>query len=93
MARVLSSDEAKSAIKQIQTIINNGLSEQISALNTQGSILKDPNNWDGPLAEQFRNSTWPDTSQALEQAKTQLGELQQQLQTIADNIFTAGGAS
>lgn len=42
MARVLSSDEAKSAITRIQEIINGGLSEQISALDGQGQLLSDP---------------------------------------------------
>ncbi|MFW0119907.1 pyrophosphorylase [Rothia sp. P5764] len=93
MARVLSSDEAKSAITRIQEIINGGLTEQIAALDGQGTILKDPNNWDGPLAEQFRNSTWPETKSALEKAKTELEELQQQLQKISQDIFSAGGAS
>lgn len=93
MARVLSSDEAKSAITRIQEIINGGLSEQIAALDGQGQLLSDPNNWDGPLAEQFRGSTWPETKNALDRAKTELDELQQQLQKISQDIFTAGGAS
>lgn len=93
MARVLSSDEAKTAITRMQEIINGGLAEQITALDTQGSILKDPNNWDGPLAAQFRDSTWPETKAALDKAQTELDELRQQLQRIAEDIFTAGGAS
>nr|WP_076389449.1 pyrophosphorylase [Vaginimicrobium propionicum] len=91
MARVLSSDQAKSAISQIQSIINGGLTDQINQLNSQGQILSDPNVWDGPLAEQFRGQTWPETRSALERAKAELEELRAQLQQIATNIFTAGG--
>lgn len=91
-ARVLSTDEAKNAITQIQNIINNGLTAQIAALDTQGQVLSDPNNWDGPLADQFRGSTWPETKAALDKAKTELEESQGQLNQIATNIFTAGGA-
>ncbi|ORC16504.1 pyrophosphorylase [Rothia nasimurium] len=93
MSRVLSTEEAKSAISRIQEIINGGLTEQISALDSQGQLLSDPNNWDGPLAQQFRGSTWPETKTALDKAKTELEELQQQLQKIAQDIFTAGGGS
>ena len=48
--RVLSTDTAKQAISQMQTIINGGFQEQIQQLNRQGEVLSDPNNWDGPLA-------------------------------------------
>lgn len=91
MSRVLSTEQAKSSIQQIQNIINGGLTDQINQLNTQGQTLSDPNVWDGPLAERFRRQTWPETRQALEKAKTELEELRQQLQQIATNIFTAGG--
>lgn len=92
-ARVLSSQEAKDAITAIQSIINGGFTDQITALNQQGQQLSDPNVWDGPLAEQFRNDTWPQTSQALNNAKQQLDELRQQLAQISQNIFTAGGGN
>lgn len=92
-ARVLSTEEAKSAIRRIQEIINGGLTEQIAALDAEGQKLSEPNNWDGPLAEQFRGSTWPETKSALEKAKTELDELHQQLQKISTDIFTAGGGA
>lgn len=93
MARVLSSDQAKSAIQQVQAIINGGLTEQISKLDAQGKILSDPNVWDGPLAQQFRDQTWPQTKSALDRAKTELDQLRDQLQKISTNIMTAGGGS
>lgn len=93
MSRVLSTEEAKQAITQIQSIINGGLTEQITALDNQGQILSEPNNWDGPLAEQFRGSTWPETKSALDKAKTELEDLHRQLNEIATNIFTAGGGA
>ena len=72
MSRVLSTDEAKDSIRQIQSIINNGLTEQITALDQQGQVLSTPDVWDGPLAEQFRSQVWPETRSALEKAKAQL---------------------
>ena len=93
MSRVLSTDQAKSAIQQMQSIINGVLTDQISQLDAQGRLLSDPNVWDGPLAERFRGSTWPGTRAALDKAKVELEELRGQLQQIAQNIFTAGGGS
>ncbi len=91
--RVLSTEEAKAAIRDIQRIINGGLTEQLQALDTNGKTLSDPNKWDGPLASQVRSDTWPQTKAAQEKAKTELDELHQQLQKIATNIFQAGGGS
>ncbi len=92
MSRILSTEDAKSAIRQIQSIINGGLTDQISELDSQGRILSDQNVWDGPLASTFRSSTWPETKSALDKAKAELEELRVQLDKIADDIFTAGGA-
>ena len=59
--RVLSTDTAKQAINQLQTIINNDFNDQINQLNKQGETLSNRNNWDGPLANQFREDVWPQT--------------------------------
>jgi uncharacterized protein YukE len=89
--RVLATDEAKSAIRQVQTIINDGLAEQIGRLDAQGKTLSDPHVWDGPLAQQFRERTWPETKSALDKAKQELEELREQLDRISSNIMQAGG--
>ena len=75
MSRVLSTEQAKAAIGQVQSIINGGFTDQISALDAQGRVLSDPNIWDGPLAAQFRGSTWPETKAALDKAKEELEQL------------------
>ena len=93
MSRVLSTEQAKSAIQQIQAIINGGFTEQISSLDAQGRTLSDPNVWDGPLATTFRSSTWPETKAALDKAKTELEQLRTQLDKISRDIFTAGGGA
>lgn len=93
MSRVLSTEQAKSAISQLQSIINGGFTDQITQLDAQGKILSDPNVWDGPLAQSFRDQTWPEIRQALEKAKTELEELRGQLNQISQNIFTAGGGA
>ncbi|MEC5193289.1 MULTISPECIES: pyrophosphorylase [unclassified Arthrobacter] len=93
MSRVLSTEQAKAAIGQVQSIINGGFTDQISALDAQGKILSDPNIWDGPLATQFRGSTWPETKAALDKARQELEELRTQLQKISQDIFSAGGGA
>lgn len=91
--RVLSTEQAKTAIQQLQSIINGGFTDQITQMDAQGKTLSDPNVWDGPLAEKFRSSTWPETRSALDKAKQELEELRGQLNQISQNIMTAGGGS
>lgn len=91
--RVLSTEAAKTAIVQVQSIVNGGLLDEITKLDQQGRTLSNPDVWDGPLAQQFRDGTWPQTKAALDKARTELDELRDQLQKIASNIMQAGGAS
>ena len=88
--RVLSTAAAREAVKQLQNIIQGPFLDQITALDKQGDILSNPNEWDGKLAEDFR-TTWDDTHQKLMQAKESLEEMRANIQTIHDNIWTAGG--
>ena len=89
--RVLATPEAAAAITQIEGILNGGLAETIQHLNQQGSILSEPNVWDGNLADDFRNNVWPSCSRALASAHTQLQDLQSKLKQIHANIMQAGG--
>ena len=92
-ARVLSTDQGKSSIGKMQTIVAGGLSDQIQALKAEGETLSDPNVWDGALAEDFRANTWPATAAALEQTAQALDELRGRIQGINTDIMTAGGNS
>ena len=85
--RVLSSQAAKDAITALQNIINGGLQNEINNLNQQGNQLKDPNNWDGPLAERFRNDTWPGVENTLRNLTQELTDLREQLNQISTDIF------
>ncbi|WP_314905846.1 WXG100 family type VII secretion target [Propionibacterium acidifaciens] len=90
--RVLSTEAAQNAITQIKSITDGGLTDQLNGLETQGQVLCDKSNWDGPLADKFSNETWPSLSSALKQMVEQINELQQQTQQISSDIFRAGGA-
>lgn len=90
-SRVLSTDQARSAVQQLRSIINSGLTDQIQQLNSQGQVLSDPNVWDGPLAGQFRGDVWPQTKSALDRTHQSLEELRVQVERINDDIMRAGG--
>lgn len=88
--RVLSTAVSREAVQQLRNIIVGPFLDQITALDKQGDILSNSNEWDGKLAEDFR-TTWEDTHQKLLQTKDALEELRANIQTIHDNIWTAGG--
>ena len=90
-ARVLATEQAKTSIQQVQAIINGGLADEIAKLDQQGRTLSEPDVWDGPLAQQFRDQIWPETKAALDKAKQELDELRDQLDRISTNIMQAGG--
>jgi uncharacterized protein YukE len=91
--RVLSTEQAKTSIHQVQAIVNGGLAEQIAKLDSQGKMLCSPDVWDGPLAQIFRDQIWPETKSGLEKVKQDLDELRSQLERIAQNIMQAGGGA
>ena len=91
--RVLSTDEAKQSIQRMQSIIDGGLTDQLTALDTEGRQLSDPNIWDGQLANEFRAGIWPETKTALDRMKEQLIELRSKIDAINLNIMQAGGNS
>jgi hypothetical protein len=91
VSRVLSSNEAQQAIGRMQQLINSGLMDQIAALNNEGTVLSDPNVWDGRLATEFRNQVWPDAKRALDTVHAQLVELRNRTEKINADIMTAGG--
>lgn len=90
MARVLSTDIAKTSINTMASIINGDLTEQLRRLEHEGSALSQPDVWDGSLANQFRG-TWPVTARALQHAKNELELLRNNVERINADIMAAGG--
>ena len=88
--RVVSTEQARTSITKMKSLIDAGLAEQINALHREGTTLSDPNTWDGQLAIQFRGD-WQQMNTTLNQLKEQLAQLQAQINTINQNIMTAGG--
>ena len=92
MVRVLATDEAKTAIRQMNTLVNGDLERLLGQLDGLGQKLSDPNCWDGPTAVQFR-TVWVDTSKSLKNVKANLDELRTKLDGITSDIMRAGGGA
>jgi uncharacterized protein YukE len=90
-ARVLATEEARSTITQVKSLLDGGLQQNIETLNRLGTTLSDANVWDGTLAESFRSQIWPECKSSLDTTQRELNELHQKLRTIAQNIMQAGG--
>ena len=88
--RVLSTPEAEQSVTRMQTIINQGLLDQIHLLDREGSTLSEPDVWDGDLAALFR-SAWPGTAPTLKRIQQDLETLRSRVQQINADIMAAGG--
>jgi len=90
--RVLTTQEAANAARQMGTILNSGFSSNVSQLDSQGRTLSEPTVWDGPHAQTFR-SQWPQINSTLQRLLSQLTELQQAVKNVNADIAQAGGGS
>ena len=61
-------ENAKQAATRMQTLLQGDMTAQVRQLQTAGAALADPNRWDGPLAQRFRSSEWPQQSRSLQAA-------------------------
>ncbi len=62
----------------------------INQIVAHGTALTDPNVWAGPAASTFASSVWPEVQSQLGQVQGSLGQLQQQVMGILNNITQAG---
>ncbi len=91
VTRVLATDQARSTIAQMNSVLSGGLQDQITQLDNLGKTLSDPNVWDGPTAVDFRSNVWPGVNTSLQNTLSSLEELRAKLDTVTKNIMTAGG--
>ena len=90
--RVLATPEAVEQIGRMQQIVDGGLATELRGLDTAAARVAQPDVWDGPHAVEFRR-LWEEIGPRLEQARTDLGVLQQRIRAITAEILTAGGAA
>ncbi len=88
--RVLATDLAKQKIVHAKSVIEGPFLDQIQALKGDFTVLKDPNQWDGNLADRY-HGLMTEAEQALQKAQTSLVEFTQNMGTITNNILMAGG--
>jgi hypothetical protein len=92
MPTVKITDQAKADAVRMNNMINTEMPNLINQMNTIGQQMADPQNWDGPLALQYRGQVWPDARNKLQAMRNSLSELQQSVRKVMDNISHAGGA-
>ena len=88
--RTLATQDALQAIKEMKTIVEGGLAESITNLNNKGQFLSQPDQWDGPRANQFRGD-WQEMHASLLKAKEAVEQLRAQADQITQDIMRAGG--
>jgi hypothetical protein len=87
---VRSTPEAVLAVDELSGIINGPLLTHFDNITRQATVLKDPSNWDGKTALDFRDSVWPSYQKALNDAHQQLDTLRLRLGEIQADIQAAG---
>ncbi|MGH9137667.1 MAG: pyrophosphorylase [Acidimicrobiales bacterium] len=90
-ARVLATPEAVDQVGRMNQVVEGRLREELQQLNAAADRLSDSNVWDGPHAAEFRGM-WADIRPRLEQARADLGSLQQRIRAITGEILAAGGS-
>jgi hypothetical protein len=87
--RVLATHEAQTAATQLIQL-SGQLREEIAKVIVQGNKLADSSQWDGKLAEMWRND-WTNDQKQLQNSSQQLDSLQKRAQQAVQNILQAGG--
>jgi hypothetical protein len=90
--RVLATDAAKDAAVKLQSLLNGDMQKDLKAVDADGAVLADPNQWDGPRAITFRTSEWPQHDQAINSAIRTLETIGAHAQSTIEAIQAAGGA-
>lgn len=82
--------EAHVHITQLLNLLQGPLGDVLSQITSHGLALSDPNIWAGPAASNFTNAVWPQAQAQLDQVRSSLGQVQQQVSGILNNITQAG---
>jgi hypothetical protein len=82
--------EAHVHITQLLNLLQGPLNDVLNQISSNGSALSDPNIWSGPAASNFANVIWPQAQTQLSQVQSSLGQVQQQVSGILNNITQAG---
>ncbi|WP_131744599.1 hypothetical protein [Frankia sp. Cppng1_Ct_nod] len=87
---VVSSPEALATIDEMAGIINGALQTHFDNLRRHAGVLRDPANWDGITAVNFRDTVWPSYERILNDVHAQLDKLRLRLNEMLNEIQNAG---
>ena len=82
--------EAHVHITQLLNLLQGPLNDVLTQITSHGLALTDPNVWAGPAASTFGNQVWPEAQSLLDQVRGTLGQVQQQVGGVLNNITQAG---
>lgn len=88
--RTVTTPEAHQTARDMAKLIAGELTSTVKALQTQGAVLKDTDNWDGGLAKSFTNEVWPSVETALSTMLAELDRLQASIKSVNEGISAAG---
>lgn len=88
--RVLATESALQAARQMQSVLNGGIQHQVRQLLAHGQTLSNPNAWDSREAADFRQRSWPGANRSLTQSLQSLGRLQADSESVIRGIIAAG---
>ena len=88
--KILVTQEAMQAIDKMKNIIEGPLLGDIKDLNSQGTILSNPMQWEGGSAVQFR-AEWQEVYASLQKTQTFLASLQSSVKRFHADIWGIDG--
>jgi hypothetical protein len=89
--RVLATDAARDAAKKLKGLLDGDMQKDLKAVDADGTILSNPNEWDGPRAVTFRTHDWPQHDQAINNAIKTLETVRAHAESTIQAILAAGG--
>ncbi|MGH9209959.1 MAG: hypothetical protein ACRD2C_04685 [Acidimicrobiales bacterium] len=90
MVTVKSTEAGESAVQSMLSILQGQWDETAASFKSQGDILANPENFDGPSAGRYREQ-WEPLKTNLQNILSELTELSTNLQNINTEIQRAGG--
>lgn len=87
--RILSTETAKEKLREFRRVIDEDLTRDLGVLRAAGTILSDPDHWDGTKAAQYR-SIWDEIELSTKKLQDALAKYQHNAQSINNDIWNAG---
>jgi hypothetical protein len=87
--RVLATQRAEDAARQVRDVLG-GVTDQLRLLKQVGQRLSNPIVWDGPSADQYRSTHWPQLSTTVDSSLSRLERLGSASSAVIAAVIEAG---